>query len=218
MVTRYMKKLASSFQISDFRRYKVLFWRFLLTVRVSRHAAGFTLIETLVAISLLSVAIVTPMSLASQSLGAAYYSRDQITAYHLAQEAIEAVRSIRDGRILEIALTGATLDIFDSTTIPIDVPFRIDVRLDPKEAGAIVRCSDDGETCILLQTDGMLYGYNSGWTTTRFTRIVKVSPVGSSNEEFRVTVTITWQTGAFKIRTFNISENLYRWIDDSTSP
>ncbi len=183
---------------------------------------GFTLIETLVAISLLSVAIVTPMSLASQSLAAAYYSRDQVTAYHLAQEAIETLRSIRDGRILGIALTGVTLDIFDPSIIPIDEPFRIDVRLNPTHSDAIVECSEDGGTCISLQTNGTLYGYrptsdpsDTGWTTTRFTRTVRVSAVGVN--EFRVTVTITWQTGAFKVRTFSISENMYRWTKDSVS-
>ena len=49
---------------------------------------GFTLIETLVAVSLLTVAIVAPMTLTARSLSAAYYARDQITAFHLAQEAI----------------------------------------------------------------------------------------------------------------------------------
>ena len=47
---------------------------------------GFTLIETLVAISLLMVAIVAPMSLTARSLATAYYARDQITAFHLAQK------------------------------------------------------------------------------------------------------------------------------------
>ena len=74
--------------------------------------SGFTLIETLVAISLLSVSIVAPMALASQSLAAAYYARDQITAYHLAQEAIEAMRSIRDRQILKLPSLAAHLSIF----------------------------------------------------------------------------------------------------------
>ena len=184
--------------------------------------AGFTLIETLVAISLLSVAIVAPMALTSQSLAAAYYARDQITAYHLAQEAIEAMRAIRDSQILQIALSpsGSTIDIFDSAIIPIsspglDNPFRIDARqLDP--AQAIARCAlDSGGVCAPLQTDGTLYGYDPSWATTHFTRTVRASFVGT--DEVRVTVTITWQTGAFKIRTFNISENLYRWINDGSS-
>jgi type II secretory pathway pseudopilin PulG len=183
---------------------------------------GFTLIETLVAITLLTVAIVAPMSLTAQSLAAAYYARDQITAYHLAQEAIEAMRAIRDGQILQIAQSpsGATIDIFDPAIIPIsseglDNPFRIDARqLDPTQA--ITRCSlDPGGVCKPLQTNFILYGYDPSWDDTHFTRTVRVSFVGP--DEVRVVVTITWQTGAFKIRTFNISENLYRWISDGAS-
>ena len=183
---------------------------------------GFTLIETLVAISLLSVAIVAPMTLTSQSLAAAYYSRDQITAYHLAQEAIEAMRSIRDSQILQIALGlgGSTVDIFDPAVIPMsspgsDNPFRIYARqLDP--AQAITRCAlDPGGVCAPLQTDGTLYGYDPSWTTTHFTRTVRASFLGT--DEVRVTVTVIWKTGAFKTRTFNISENMYRWINDVTS-
>ena len=67
------------------------------------ESKGFTLIETMVAISILMVAIVAPMSLAAQSLSAAYYARDQITAFYLAQEGIEVVRSVRDTNILKIA-------------------------------------------------------------------------------------------------------------------
>jgi len=192
------------------------------TPYVIRRTRGFTLVETLVAISLLTVSIVAPMTLTSQSLAAAYFSRDQVTAYHLAQEAIEAMRSIRDGQILQIALGlgGSSIDIFDPAIIPIssagsDNPFRIDARqLDP--AQAITRCAlDPGGVCAPLQTDGTLYGYDPSWASTHFTRTMRVSSVGA--DEFRVTVTVAWQTGAFKIRTFNISENMYRWINDAAS-
>ncbi len=179
--------------------------------KISRSA--FTLIETLVAVSLLTVAIVAPMTLASQSLSAAYYSRDQITAFYLAQEAIEALRSIRDGNILQIA-KGASINIFDSTVIPIstqldDKPFRIDAR--KNGSAAIVSCTGP---CPVLQTDGTLYGYEEGWTGTRFTRTVRVSFVGTGQDEARVIVTVTWRTGGIQARTFSISTNLYRWVED----
>ena len=75
---------------------------------------GFTLIETLAAIMLITVSIVAPMELTVQSLSAAYYARDQITASNLAQEGIEAVRAVRDANVLKIAegVTPAP-DLFD---------------------------------------------------------------------------------------------------------
>lgn len=177
-------------------------------------SSGFTLIETLVAISLLTIAIVAPISLTAQSLQSAYYARDQITAFYMAQEAIEAIRSVRDGQILQIAqsVNASSINIFGP--IPLnDNPFTIDAR-QTNSSAAITTCNG---TCPPLQTDGTLYGYQSGWTPTNFTRTVKAHFVGSGQDEIRVTVTVSWQTGAFQSRTFSISENMYRWVQDGSS-
>ncbi len=177
-----------------------------------RLRTGFTLIETMVAITLLTVAIVAPMSLTAQSLGAAYYARDQITAFYLAQEAIESVRAIRDSQILQIAQSSnaSSIDLFGS--IPKNTPFTIDATKS-KPSDAISTCSG---TCPPLQTDGTLYGYNSGWTNTNFTRTVLVSYVAGTQDEIRVSVTVTWQTQGIQARSFTISSDLYRWVPDGS--
>ncbi len=72
----------------------------MITYIITAHKRGFTLIETLVAVSLLVIAIVAPMSLVSQALTTAYYARDQVAAYSLAQDGIESVRAVRDGNLL----------------------------------------------------------------------------------------------------------------------
>lgn len=191
--------------------------RFIL--RASRAQRGFTLVETLVAVMLLSIAVVAPMSLASKSLGSAYYARDQITAFYLAQEAIEALRSIRDSQILTIAQTpeGAP-DIFG--LIPhLNEPFTIDGRIGDASL-AIVRC--DG-TCPPLQTDGTLFGYPvagddlNAWAETYFTRTIHAHAIAGAPDEIRVTVTVTWKTGPIQERSFSISENMYRWVNDGSS-
>ncbi|MEI6553492.1 MAG: hypothetical protein WCO09_02890, partial [bacterium] len=66
------------------------------------EAGGLTMVETLVAISILTIAVIGPLGIIAQALHTSYYSRDQITAYYLAQEAIENVRNLRDNRGLEI--------------------------------------------------------------------------------------------------------------------
>ncbi|MBU3668980.1 MAG: prepilin-type N-terminal cleavage/methylation domain-containing protein [Candidatus Taylorbacteria bacterium] len=57
---------------------------------------AFTLIETLVAISILTIALTGPLAVIAQALRSSYFARDQITAYYLAQEAIEYIRNRRD--------------------------------------------------------------------------------------------------------------------------
>jgi type II secretory pathway pseudopilin PulG len=58
--------------------------------------SGFTLIEALVAISLLMIAISSPIMLAQKGLSSSILSRDQMIASFLAQDGIESVKNIRD--------------------------------------------------------------------------------------------------------------------------
>jgi prepilin-type N-terminal cleavage/methylation domain-containing protein len=171
-------------------------------------ARGFTLIETLVAITILTVAIVAPMGLAARSLASAYYARDQITSFYLAQEAIEAVRSVRDGQVLRIATdpSASSLNLFGP--IPVDQPFTIDTRTNTIEVCA-------SGTCPRLQTNGTFYGYESGWTNSGFTRTVTAHSVNT--DELRIFVTVSWRTGGLQTRSFTMYENVYRWVKDGSA-
>ncbi len=169
---------------------------------------GFTLIETLVAVTLLSVAIVAPVSLAARSLQSAYYARDQITASYLAQEAIESVRAVRDRNIM-VSRQGAPIDIL--TGIPVGQDFLIDTRT-----------SRMWTTCptVPLKTDGSFYGHGADpcsmealWEPTRFLRVVRVDFVPGTSDEVTLSVTISWTSGVFAARSFSISENMYRWAE-----
>lgn len=177
---------------------------------------AFTLIETLVAVSLLTVSIVAPMTLTSQSLAAAYYARDQITAYNLAQEGIEAVRAVRDGQVLQISASSdaSGIDLFG--TIPVNQDFTIDAHQSDLSS-AMETCSS---TCKPLQTNGTLYGYSADtttWPTTSFTRTLRASYVPGTTDEIRLSVTVSWLTAIGQRRTFTIYENVYRWLADSSA-
>lgn len=65
------------------------------------HKKGFTLLETLVAIFILTLALTGPIYIATLAIRGSVESRDNISAYYLAEEAIEAIRNKRD----EISLT-----------------------------------------------------------------------------------------------------------------
>jgi len=57
---------------------------------------GFTLIETLVAITILMISIVGPLTIAQKSLTAATIAKDQVIASFLAQELMEQIKNDRD--------------------------------------------------------------------------------------------------------------------------
>lgn len=63
---------------------------------------GFTLIETMIAVTILSLSIAGPLFTASRAIVAAQISRDQLTASYLAQEGIEYVRILRDNEYLAL--------------------------------------------------------------------------------------------------------------------
>jgi len=179
-------------------------------IRQKNKEEGFTMIETLVAISVLVVSIAAPMTLAAQSLASAFYARDQVTAFHLAQEAVEAIRVTRDGNVLR-SVQGTPTNLLAGIPSIEGDPFTVDTRDNSMEL-----CSG---TCDPLKNDGELYGYGLGaeWEDTRFTRTVRALGIGDGINEIRVSVEVSWTTGSFQERSFTISENLYRWVEDGTS-
>lgn len=177
---------------------------------------GFTLIETLIAISIMTMSIIAPMALAEQSLQAAHYERDEIAAQNLTQEGIDAVRELRDNNIITLAEGAGTPDIFSN--IPIGTPFTID--------GSTLKTDTCAGASAYLQTDGTLYGYycdnNSTNSSTIFKRTLVacyLQPgVGAactatpSSDEVRLNVTTTWTENGKQTGTVTIVENLYRWV------
>jgi prepilin-type N-terminal cleavage/methylation domain-containing protein len=188
---------------------KVRSFSSMLAPRPSPLAAshGFTLVETLVAITLITIAIVAPMALTVESLKSAYYSRDQIIAANLAQEGLEFVRARRDHNILT-NIKFNPVDMLAGIPIGAGHTFTVDVTKSFTEG--MQEC--DSGSCPSLETDGRLYGYGLG-SPTPFTRTVLVTYVNPTNQdEIRVEVTVSWKTGSYQTRQFTLSENLLRWV------
>ena len=80
---------------------------------IKNYKAGFTLVEALVAISILMIAIASPMTLAQKGLSTATLSKDYMIASFLAQDAIEAVKNIRD----QIAISSVSGDWLNGTIL-----------------------------------------------------------------------------------------------------
>ena len=67
-------------------------------------AEGFTLVETLVAISIFTMSILALLVILTQGIANTNYAKHKITASYLAQEGIEYARNVR---VLEMLVLGA---------------------------------------------------------------------------------------------------------------
>lgn len=63
---------------------------------IINNKKGFTIIETLVAVTILMISIAGPLTIAQKSLMAAIYAKDQVIASFLAQQKIEEIKNRRD--------------------------------------------------------------------------------------------------------------------------
>jgi len=161
---------------------------------------GFTLVETLIAISILLVSIAGPLTVASKGLMASRYSRDQIVAFYLAQEATELIRNKRDNN----AITG------NSWTDGLASCFNPNGCIVDAADGNFSSCTADGCTELNKHNTTGFYSYSSGsnWEASTFTRTINIEEI--NQDEIRISVNIAWQTGVLN-NNFVINENLFDW-------
>ena len=184
------------------------------------HTLGFTLVELLIAISVLALSILATFSAVSNNVKGQNFAEDQVIAYYLADEGIEYIRNVRDQNgIANIAALGsggsqvswlngiagqASDPCYPGKTCIVDSPLH-----------TITSCNGGASTCPFLNINSTsgLYGYTSGspWVTTQFTRSITISPVnGSLSTEAIVTCTVTWRTNGVT-KNYVASEDITEW-------
>lgn len=177
-------------------------------VITGNQASGFSLLETIVAIGILTVVVSGIMNLVYQGSTSSRLQTDQVTATYLAADAIEYVRSLRDTYWLENIGDNTFNDWVLSSPISSCVDgCIIDTRIDND---FINSC---GEICQPLDYDEGtgLYGYGDG-SPSRFTRKVEIVPItnsGSDVYEVKVTATVSWQRSSEQNYQIQIQQYLF---------
>lgn len=172
---------------------------------------GFTLVETLVAISILLIVIVGPMTITSRTAKSTTFSSEQVTAFFLAQEGAELAQKARDELLLKNFLdtssptyianpwarfvTGST---YASCFTPNN---QHGCRLEATDLGgvSVAACSAATTDCRLYldtvtpqKRSRFTYESTPG-TLTPFRRVIRMT---RSGDEVRVVSEVTWRTGS----------------------
>jgi Tfp pilus assembly protein PilV len=102
----------------------------------TNKTAGYSLVEVLIAISILMITIVGPLTIAQKGLKNASFAKEQNTAFFLAQEGIEAIVKMReDSALASYVLNQNTTDVWAEIE-----------NLDMEADGTTRRCYADSAT------------------------------------------------------------------------
>ncbi len=158
-----------------------------------KNKEGFTLVETMVAITILITTVTAVFSAANYSLYASFDARDRITASLLMGEAFEVIKNIRDNNEASRGEFGVgSGDVIDAIRNKYcsssDQKVYVDATGYYRQA-----CSDDDKT---------------GFTPTRLTR--KVTTTTTTNLITTV-VEISWKSTNNRSITSKASMTLYDW-------
>ncbi|MFA7285531.1 MAG: hypothetical protein WC011_01635 [Candidatus Paceibacterota bacterium] len=183
---------------------------------------AFTLVETLVAISIFTGAILSLLSFSGGSVGDTNYSKNKLVATFLAQEGLEYMKNIRDTHVLfeSDGWTAFRLKVapcetgngcyFDPNTVNYTSsaqPMKF-ITITECPAGVCPKLRYDNSENIAITR----YNYNPSSTETNFIRKIEVRNLTNAantigeNKEIIVVSTVYWTKGT---QNYNVSFSNY---------
>jgi len=200
------------------------------------NQAGFSLVETLVAITILLIIIVGPMKISSSTAKSTSFASEQIVASFLAQEGAELAQKTRDELLLlnfnnynpQNGWESFSFDTFAGTTAQ-SKAYRFcydekgcSLELDPDPAKRVIvsnqACDNMDKKCALYFNDSpgtrARYTYdsksssNEDYDPTPYTREIFLEK--TNPDEVRVISRVTWSSGNQRaIQTAEVETYLY---------
>jgi len=168
---------------------------------------GFTLVETIVAIFVLSMAMGALLTLAANGFYSVRYARNQIVADNLMQEAVEFIRNTRDNKFLNDSIGGYDGGANYSKWVTLKSSFTgcfaaSGCIVDIYTTGTnFIACSGTCPYMKYYEANG-LYAYNyaypfTGGTSydTSYVRTITMTPSAGTSGFVTVTVTVRWLNG-----------------------
>ena len=169
------------------------------TTNRSPSQTGFSLIEVLVAISLLLIALVGPMTFFARNSQSTEVANDRAIATFLAQEGAELIQKVRDDRMLEYFLdpeADGWAQFRDDITVCMNgTP--CGVSIDESGVVNVIDCPSDSDCGLWYnaEADRSGFSHNGAGTETQFIRTVELeSPSGANDREVEVISRVQWES------------------------
>ncbi len=158
-----------------------------------KKSKGFTIIETLVAITILMIAITGPLTIASKALTTAINARDQVVATFLVQDVHEYIHNIKDRNIY--AGNAWLTDLGSGSSCTQSAPCIIDTSGSVGAQTSAVTANANNQR-LYKDGFGRFTHISTNTTPTQFYRTFYIEQ--SSEQDFnqqymaRVVVTVRW--------------------------
>lgn len=165
----------------------------------NRPHGGYSLVEVLVAITVLLIALVGPLTIAQSGLKRAINSREQTTSIFFSQEGLEAVVKLREDNAL------ATYPDLDSLSTTWNYLTALNGRCTSANPCGVT-IGDDGAitsssfyncnatNCVMRYISGARVPYKQGVVTGTASQYERKIAISVTDESAVVTSTVTWGT------------------------
>lgn len=163
---------------------------------------GFTLLEIIIAISILSIGIAGSVSLVNRTISLGFAVSKQLTAAYLAQEGMEIIHNIRHTNWIEDGVPILSPVAWDDGLIDGDS------CVNYNSTSLITPCAAASRRLYILD-DGTKLNYAHSVTPviTVFSRYINITHLLDSTEPYILVKSIVeWDTG-----TIQAEERLYNW-------
>ena len=181
---------------------------------------GFTLLETIVAIFIFTIAMTALLSLIGNSINNTQSLKNEITATYLAEEALDFIRNDRDTIVFQKnQSTGAASPDWDGFVGKYGNPSSLCFSSNGCETDILAnnylqQCLSSGCSAMSYYSSagGLSYYGLSGTNgkITTFRRKIQFLVPSGKNDQLLVVITITWKNG-LTTKTKSYSEILYAW-------
>jgi len=191
---------------------------------------GFTIIEAMIAIFILTVSVSSMLGITAASSASARYANNEITANYLLQEAVDSIRNSRDTIAFQMTdgddstnlewdnflkKYGYSSNSYCFSTNGCDISIEnFDPTKNDSSYSDLVACNGDGGVCENLNyDDGMtkvFYNHSGHGIPSEFRRTIKMKMI--TVDELEITVIMEWSNGDNTIpRTQRLVSYLLNW-------